>query len=299
MNGAVKMRMTASNFFSGRTQLKDELAFWDGIRLPNKTWRTTTRGRFDDLNALVTAHWRQEGFVPNRILDVAASSGITTLEWQRSMQADGLEPRMTATDIALDALLVQYLSFYRVLVLDTWKREPLQHDLFGIAIFPFLQMSSTLPLRLVASGLYNIVRRLSPVSSKRVKLVSPEAATSIDFVQDDLFDAASKARLGKFDVIRAANILNRDYFPAPKLVQALTTLRARLTGAGSSLIIARTVADRSNHGTMFRLSADGRFEPSIKVGQGSEISDLVINLPAVNPDTCADRATGEEPTAEL
>jgi len=274
------MRMTAATFFSGRAQLEDELAFWDGIRLPNGIWRSTTRGRFDDLNARIVAAWRQSGFTPRRMLDVAASSGITSLEWLQAMEAAGFAPQMTATDIALDALLVQYLPFYRALVLDTPLREPLQHDLFGLPVFPFAELSGTLPLRLSAMALHRAVRARSPISVKPVKLVSPEAARRIDFIEDDLFDAASKPRLGTFDVVRAANILNREYFPETKLAGALTNIRSLLNGEGSCLIVARTLTDGSNHGTMFRLGVDGRFAAAMTIGGGSEIADLVMAVPA-------------------
>jgi hypothetical protein len=274
------MRMTAATFFSGRAQIDDELAFWDSIRLPNGTWRSTTRGRFDDLNAHLIAAWRQSGFAPRRVLDIAASSGITSLEWLQAMEAAGFTPDMTATDIALDALLVQYLPFYQALILDTPQREPLQHDLFGLAVFPFLEPSGTLPLRLAAMALHRAVRRRSPSSVKPVKLVSPEAARRIDFIEDDLFDAASKPRLGTFDVIRAANILNRDYFPDAKLAGALANIRGLLNGEGSFLVLARTLTDGTNHGTMFRLGAEGRFAAVMTIGRGSEIADLVMAMPA-------------------
>jgi hypothetical protein len=274
------MVMTAARFFSGRSQLKDELAFWDRIRLPNKTWRTTTKGRFDDLNAQVAAEWRQSEFVPHRALDIAVSSGITSLEWLQAMEAEGFRPRMTATDIALDALLVEYRPFYRVLVLDTPEREPLQHDLFGVAVCPFLQLSGTLPLRVVAMAVHRAVRGTSPASVKPVKLVSPEAVRRIDFIEDDLFDAGSKPRLGAFDVIRAANILNRNYFAETKLKEALLILRSLLAGEGSRLIVARTLTGGANHGTMFRLGAEGRLDPVMTIGEGSEIADLVTAMPA-------------------
>jgi hypothetical protein len=270
--------MTAATFFSGRAQLEDELAFWDGIRLPNGTWRSTKRGRFDDLNAHIAAAWKQSRFAPRRVLDIAASSGITSLEWLQAMEAAGLAPEMTATDIALDALLVEYLPFYRALVLDTPRREPLQHDLFGLPVFPFLEPSGTLPLRLAAMALHRALRGQSPSSVQPVKLVSPEAARRIDFIEDDLFDAASKWRLGTFDAIRAANILNRDYFPEAQLAKALSNIRNLLNGEDSFLIIARTLTDGSNHGTMFRLGQDRRFAAVTTIGRGSEISDLVIAM---------------------
>ena len=75
--------------------------------------------------------------------------------------------------------------------------------------------------------------------------------------------------------MRAANILNRDYFPETKLAEALTIIRSLLNGEGSYLIVARTLTDGSNHGTMFRLGPDGRFAAVMTIGGGSEIADLV------------------------
>src|SRR5687768_11687066 len=78
-----------------------EKRFFQSVGLPNGTWKTTSYRRLDDLNALV------QGFLPSDrpldVMDVAVSSGVSTLEWLESMERAGIECRMTAGDAAADA----------------------------------------------------------------------------------------------------------------------------------------------------------------------------------------------------
>ena len=84
--------------------------------------------------------------------------------------------------------------------------------------------------------------------------------------------------LRRFDVIRAANILNRCYFNRDQLRCAVANLKERLSGPGSRLIVNRTLTeDGSNHATMFRLTEARHFDAEVRLGQGSEIEDVVLD----------------------
>jgi hypothetical protein len=48
-------------------------------------------------------------------------------------------------------------------------------------------------------------------------------------------------------------------------------------GAGSFLIVNRTYPDGNNHGTIFQLSEANKFEVVARMGDGSEIEDIVLS----------------------
>lgn len=274
------MAVSAIDVFLGSPTEEQEREFWKSLRLPNRTFKTTTEKRLEDLNAAAIEFWRETGFAPQTVLDVAASSGVTTIEWLEAMRAAGFSPRMTATDISLNGKIFHLLPFYSVLVHDNAKQEPLQHIIFGGPLTPYFDygIRSTLGAA-ITHLIYKPLRALRASNNgQSVRLVSPKVAAQagITFIEDDLFDGASKERLGKFDVVRAANILNHGYFPEPVLRKALANLKSVLRGPGSCLIVVRTIAEGSNHGGIYRLTPDNRFELMRSVGQGSEIGELIL-----------------------
>ena len=81
--------------------------FFRNIHLPNGTFKTTYRRRLDDLNALVRSHLPPRR--PLDCMDVAVSSGVSTLEWIEFLAESGVQCRMTAGDAQVHA----YLAFDR------------------------------------------------------------------------------------------------------------------------------------------------------------------------------------------
>src|ERR1700680_1755123 len=84
---------TAREILFGRptetaVQEERERIFFGSIRLKNSTYKYTFSHRFDDLNRLVNGLLPQR---PLRIMDVAVSSGISTLEWMDSLDQLGIE----------------------------------------------------------------------------------------------------------------------------------------------------------------------------------------------------------------
>ena len=101
--------------------------------------------------------------------------------------------------------------------------------------------------------------------------------SGIVWAQDDLLAPNPEQFLRRFDAIRAANVLNRDYFGADDLRRAVSNLKARLSGPKACLIVNRTWKDGSNHATLFKLHGDDRFRIEARLGQGSEIEDIVLS----------------------
>jgi len=100
----------------------------------------------------------------------------------------------------------------------------------------------------------------------------------IELLDDDITQPTPPQLRGRFEVIRAANILNRGYFSIHQLREAVRNLRDRLAGPGTFLIIVRTDETGSNHGSVLRLGHTGSFEVLTRVGRGSEIEDIVLSI---------------------
>jgi hypothetical protein len=292
---------TAKEFFFSPTTLDAEAcaarekAFFASIRLKNGTYKTTYPHRLDDLNEIINA--RLPAHRPLEIMDVAASSGVATLEWMDSLSGAGIDFRMTAGDLCVRAFLLSFGRFLNVLVDDTGY--PLQFDLFGRAIayppgprlaarFPPLYVGIrtfrwVLPMAFAAVSKQLVgepegasARRLG-VSCRRAALVSPRLfdRKSLTILDDNLLRAGSFEN--RFHVIRAANILNRSYFSNETLLVMVANLRTRLRRLGL-LVVCRTHDDGINHGTLFRLNPANEFEVVSRIGDGSEIEHLVTGL---------------------
>jgi hypothetical protein len=260
---------------------EQERDFFRSIRLSNGVFKTTDRRRMDDVNDLITRQWKAAASQPREILDVGASSAISTVEWVDSLTQAGFDVQAVATDLSLFSEIVTLSPRHQVLV--DGEGYVLQHVLFGMAIRPWRRRLDLLTgywlLSAAANALTRSKLRRRAENGERLMLVSRSARDHerISFVEDDIFELGREDFRGRFDAIRAANILNRGYFTDTLLARAVTVLKDRLAGPGSLLVIARTDDDGSNHATLFRLDGGGRFERLDAVGKGSEIEDIVMS----------------------
>jgi hypothetical protein len=281
-----------------RSQMEEE--FFSSVRLSNGVFKTTSTQRLDDVNKTLMALFQKLAVAPKTFLDVAVSSGISTIEWFESLQQAGLKPSMTATDLTMTAYLVRLFSWCNVLV--DKEGFPLQYDCYGFALRPWspkrYYVLGDWFLTLLYRTLYwrfgqrlGLLKRLKslqgnpppvddPVIKARVQLVTWRLRDNkdIELLDDDITQPTPPQLRSRFEVIRAANILNRDYFSIPQLREAVRNLRSRLVGPGTFLIIVCTEEPGSNHGTVFRLGPLGSFDVLTRVGRGSEIEDIVLSI---------------------
>jgi hypothetical protein len=93
----------------------------------------------------------------------------------------------------------------------------------------------------------------------------------VEIIEDDiLIDSPYR---GAFDVLRAANILNRSYFDEATLNSMVKKLRRRLR-PGGLMIVCRSNHDHVNNASIFRLAPDGSFEVLARLNAGSEVEAL-------------------------
>jgi hypothetical protein len=263
-----------------------EREFFARVRLRNGVFKTTWARRFDDLNDRVLRLLPVER--PLELMDVAVSSGISTLEWVESLREAGIAHRMVAGDAAVRASLI---SIGPIEALVDGEGHPLHFDVLGRGIptggeqpiyrliTGALQAGFGAALRLVPSlrrtvgeggVLAGRFARCTPI-----ELISPRlrAVPEIEVVEDDVLSDRDSSLARRFHVVRAANILNRGYFDDVTLGRAVENLRGRLR-EGGLFIVCRTVA-ATNHATIFR-SHGGRLAIADRLGEGSEIESLVL-----------------------
>jgi len=275
-------------------QIREEMEkkFFASIRLKNGTYKFTYPHRFDDLNELT------KKFLPPvrplKILDVAISSGVSTLEWTHSLAQAGVDHRMTAGDATVNCCLLSVGRGLRALTDSTGY--PLQFDIYGKAVpNPSGKrnwIARTLPLMILrtavawrrreiqgtGSGLNESQRRLG-TELRPIKLVVPRLpeSSNLEIVEDDIL--TNRSFQASFHVVRAANILNRSYFSESTLIRMLRNLRNRLL-TGGLLVVCRTTEQNENQATLFTLDEDNKFGALARLGKGSEIEDLILALPA-------------------
>lgn len=223
------------------------------------------------------------------VMDVAVSSGISTVEWSDHLQAHGLRHKMFAGDI-VDAWLASWGTSLAVLF-DSSGRDPLLLEVGSMT----LRMHSDRWLARVARPvLFPLLRAVAAMSRRlgsvapmtapaprrwvfrSIQLVSPELLrrAEIVVVQDDI---TMPGRFREtFDAIRVANLLHRTYFDDETLTKMLRNLRDRLRDSGV-LALCRTMEDGTNHATIFRRRGD-RFVLEASLNNGVEVSDLVLAL---------------------
>jgi hypothetical protein len=258
---------TPSEFLTSRYDPQLEREFFSRIILPNGSVKSTSEHRLDDLNLLSLPYVKQMQS-PVRLLDVAASSGVSTAEWYEQLMSEGIQFSLTATDLTVNAYHLK-LGLAEA-ILD--KEMNFIHLAFGgrgmpprapwpIGFIPTL-LKRYLAFRMALGAKYNVPIKLL---TKRLR------DGNFAIIEDDLLNGDGLKQ--DFDVIRAANILNISYFSKGLLRRMISNLKRRLSNHGL-LIICRTKADRSNHGTVFQVHGES-FTALDRIGDGSEVEHLV------------------------
>ena len=264
--------------YSEETKSLLEERFFRMICLPNGTYKTTAAHRLCDIDKALCQclEDRPKGL---NVLDVAVSSGVTSLELLDALAQQGFNPRLTAADLTIHATLGRLP--YGIEILCDSKGRILQlarppfvkgrpHEPFRSFRRAALQGFITLLESLIRVGI------LRQIDSKEITLVSPRMLNKagITITEHDLNEDRPEWH-AQFDVVRAANILNDTYFSRAVLRRMFNYLCLYLKPNGL-LVLSRTMEnDNSTHGTIFALSADGKLCVVRRIGEGSDLEYLI------------------------
>lgn len=270
---------TATQFFGrplDRISTRYEARFFGSLKTGNATFKRTEAGRMAAIDARLVQRLTEAGSRIDELLDLGISSGTTTIELVNALRRSGQVPHVTATDRLIHANLVKLPWGCRALV------EPgghvLQYEVLGAPIRPWRRRLDYVT-GMAAIG--NAAKRLlgpqvpDAAAGTPVALVTPHLARmkNVSLIEDDV-TRLNPALIGRFDLIRAANLLNRHYFSPEDMTKAVANVRTYLRGPGSWLLVVRTLHAADHHGTLFRLTADDELEIVDRYGAGSEVEAL-------------------------
>lgn len=276
------MTTTARQFFlveKQRADLAAESQFFSGLKMRNGTFKLTQPSRFAALEAEIGSAIAARATHFRQVLDIGVSTGLTTIELSDFLRAKGASSQVTGTDLFVQAHLVDVAPGFRVLSdPDGW---PLQYDLAGRPARAWIRRLDYVTLmaapRLLARAVLRprLRRLIAKGRSLPVRMETGGLAErNIELVENDIF-APTPRFLGRFDFIRAANILNLSYFPAERIAEAVSNIRSYCRGPGAMVLIARSKGSHHD-GSLFELGQDGSFAVRARAGKGSEIEAIVL-----------------------
>ncbi|MBK9036538.1 MAG: hypothetical protein IPL61_35700 [Myxococcales bacterium] len=277
---------------AGEIAIEDEF-FWQ-LQLASGVFKATNQHRFDDTFDLIRRAIPPE-LTQLRILDVACSSGISTVELHRALARPGLVIETVGTDIAT-----------KVMHATTGHGDALVYDLAGNILGAeidgmLINRRPNRAVRIQHPWRTYRARRLvarherggafrpgAGATVSEVPLVSSAVARTpgVTIVEEDILRPQV---VGTFDLIRAANVLNRGYFSEERLRSFVTALLTRVR-AGALLFVVRTT-DKINHGTLWRVTDTG-VTAIDRVGDGSDIGALVEDAARTSGTRRADAQEG-------
>lgn len=255
-----------------------EAEFFQRVLLSNGTFKTTAANRLHDLNEFTLPYIRQITESPLKIMDIAASSGVSTVEWYENLRAHEISCDITATDIVVNASLLSIGSNF-ALTVDR-DQNILHMDILGIGLIGRAKRIWKLPIWATRTVVLAIFRATAILGSKpksqSITLLAKKfyENQSLRMVEDDLLNNDRPDFMNRFHVIRAANILNNAYFASDVIVRMLSHVRQRLKDGGI-FIVCRTDQNGVNNSTIFRAAPDGRFVIVNRLGRGSEVEQLI------------------------
>jgi chemotaxis methyl-accepting protein methylase len=255
----------------------------------NGTYKRTSRARFDafdtQLVEVIHASASSAG-QPLSIHDVAVSDGRTTCDLYEKLDAL-LAGRfeLFATDLCVRVRSVRRSGSNLIVVVDDDDR-PLQ-----IVLPPFV-----LPLPRTESWLFPVNRVLravllrGPVKSlldryaRRAQDIVVTETTLVCSETTRLLRERGNLHVERYDllvrpprdyqVVRAMNILNPDYFSAEQLARALRNVRESLVEGGVFAVGSNDDAGSTVHGAIYRKRGE-RFEEMAVSGNGPAIAPLL------------------------
>jgi SAM-dependent methyltransferase len=258
-----------------------EARFFASLKTANGTFKRTEPNRLDPVNEWLVEQLLRHGANLQEALDLGISSGVTTIELAEALRGAGLDPAITGTDRNCSARLIKVAPGVRALAEP--GGHPLQYELLGVPLRAWYRrldfVNGMAAVRHLAHRLLDarIAAQVAAGLGEIVPLVTPRTArvANLTVVEDDVTSRNAMFER-RFDLIRAANLLNRHYFSRDDLGRAIANVRAYLKGPGSFLLVVRTIGSPAHHGSLLRMDEQRRLELVTRYGTGSEIETLLL-----------------------
>jgi len=257
--------------------------FYSRLLMRNGVYRTTHVHRMNDLTPILSALALESTVRPLRVLDVACSSGISTLELHQGLVAAGVDCETWGTDPALSARLVRRDDGWGVLFdrdrqpiqiergrwATPWKERPRDRWLHPARVARVRRLLD----RELDGFRQALVGPVSGYTLTEVPLLASacDGVPGIRFAEESLLAPQVE---GLFHLIRAANIMNLGYFDEATLRFMGQALSARLAPGGLLTLVRTSGEPPKNRGSIFRWDG-ARFKAEVTFNGGSEITPLI------------------------
>jgi len=263
-----------SHHASEAEQLAVEERFFSRLRMRNGTYKTTSSARMPEIDRYCADLPGTDGAL--RLLDIGMSSGVTSLELLLAFDAAHRRVELTGADLVIAGRLlcagpVEVLLDSSGYVLQVAVGQHARGR-------PHAARASLLRWMLdVAMKSCGSIAALLSTKTVAVPLVSAVLPSRADarFCEADIFVLNPEWR-GNFWLVRAANVLNRDYFSEAQLRLGLQNLEQYVSRNGYLLLNRTHDTDRSNHGSLLQRLDDGSFVVAHRFGDGSELESLQV-----------------------
>lgn len=212
-------------------------------------WKWTGRHRLEKMDQLLSVYVAARGIQQLCMLDIGASDGITTLDTVEYLSRHN---RIPATILLLDRD-VRLFSIPRhgTTLYFTSSRRPvlLRSGRLALCLEPMEGIEGLLFNRVAARLARRCARELERTdmkSARSISMVNPAAAhcPSIEVCEGDLFSPRPEW-FGRFDAIRASNVLNFSYYSEAR-IRAAVGLMHRYLKEGGGFLASRNLID--DHG---------------------------------------------------
>jgi hypothetical protein len=261
----------------GRAGSLDEDQFFHHLRLPNGTYKTTAHGRLTALDRWLVSKLVEPDV---SLLDVAVSSGVTTVELLEAMDSAGIRVNATVCDLCIHAR-IRHLALGLEVLIDSQGYILQVASRLGVKGRPHDPRGSVRRLGLASvfrllEAACRVTENLPRESDIPVQLLSRRLRQRADVLvfEQDIFERREDW-VGRFSVVRAANILNRDYFNESRLIQGIQNLQSYLQ-LGGFLLVGRTDEESETNASLLQLTPAGLVLID-RFGTGSEVELLALS----------------------
>lgn len=257
-------------------ELRDRLEsrLFRHLLLRNGTYKTTASGRLVAIDQILLP--RLPRHRPVSLMDVGLSSGVTTVDWIRQLDASHIHFQLTGVDLVLRGKLHTFPLGMEVLV-DS-AGFALQLAMGDRGICRPSRPVNALRARILES-LFRVAERLvtTRAGGSDIVLATRElvADSRVELVERDIASENPEWVEG-FDVVRVANVLNLAYFPAPVL-REMARLVWRYVRIGGQLICVRTDDSGTHHATCFSKGERGEIIIVARLGDGADVEPLLLH----------------------
>ena len=250
-------------------------------------WKWTGQHRLRQMDRLLTDCAVASGWTRLRMLDIGASDGITTLDTVEHLRRiPGMSAHLTIIDQDVRLLAVQRGAST---IYFTSSRRPLlvRRGKFALCLEPMEGLEGILFNRLAAALARRYARILEHADlgcARSIPLMNPAVVQcpSIDVCEGNLFGPREEW-FGRFDAIRASNVLNLAYYSEARIQEAVGLVHRYLKDGGVFLVSRNWIQSQGEMeaGALWRKQGD-RFLRVSELETLPEIAGLVdgFRLPA-------------------